>query len=268
VRGQGSRFNDIEAGDDGSMYFCGGDNDTSPKIFVYRLTPGGEWEELVTRDTLLEGGGRGFSDCQNIAVDGDFIVIDDNAGSQIAWSRDGGSTWTKADVGQVSEVAIVGGVPYASGGTTGDGPRFYAPSDETLLSPTTLGEGTGRLQEARGMATPDGGRTWLLVGAVDGPGGAFVWRSSDGGQTWEDTGVEAPDVSFFEDVECLDDWCLAVGRGYPEDTGIAYQSEDAGRTWSLRRRIGTDVSPFYTASAGDGAIWVAGDGLDLLRLTR
>lgn len=270
LRGQSARFNDIEAGDDGSIYFCGGDNNASPKVFLYRLTPGGQWEVVMDRDILLAGGGRGYSDCQNVAIDGDFILTDDNAGSQIAWSEDGGQSWSKADVGQISELTLIDGVPYGGGGTTGDGPRFYADSgDEATLMAGELitGDSGGAQQEARGLATPDDGTTWLLAGATDGQGGAYIWRSTDGGQSWQDTGVTGSDVSFFEDLACIDSWCIAAGRSYPEDEGLAYESTDGGASWT-RRSIDTGLSPFYTAYASEETIWLAGDGPDLLRLAR
>jgi hypothetical protein len=267
--GQSSRFNDIERGDDGAMYFCGGDNNTSPKIFLYRMSKDGVWETLVTRDTLLEGGGRGFSDCQNIAVSGDSIIIDDNAGSQVAYSNDGGKSWSKADVGQIDELTISDGRAIAAGGTTGEGPSFYTSSEETPLLPERmmLDTGEGNLQEARGLDTPDNGNTWLIAGTRDGAAGGWVKRSTDGGMTWSDAEIDADDVSFFEDLVCIESWCVAAGRRLQDDAGIAYESRDAGKTWE-RRNIGEGISPIYTARPAGDKIWLAGDGEDLLRLSR
>ena len=269
LEGQSSRFNDIERGDDGAMYFCGGDNNTSPKVFVYRMSKDGAWEALVTRDTLLEGGGRGFSDCQNIAVSGNAIVIDDNAGSQVAYSNDGGKSWTKADVGQIDELAISQDRVIAAGGTTGEGPSFYTSAEETPLLPERmmLETGEGNLQEARGLDTPDKGNTWLLAGTRDGAAGGWVKRSTDGGTSWSDADIDADDVSFFEELVCIESWCVAAGRRLQDDAGIVYESRDAGQTWT-RRNIGEGVSPIYTARAAGDKIWLAGDGEDLLRLSR
>lgn len=269
LEGQSSRFYDIEQGDDGAMYFCGGDNNTSPKVFLYRMDQEGNWETLVTRDTLLEGGGRGFSDCQNIAVSGDTIIIDDNAGSQIATSTDGGQIWTKSEPGQIDELTVAKGKIFGAGGTTGEGPSFYTLNEDMPgeLARMMLDTGEGNLQEARGIDTPDDGQTWLMAGTRDAGARAWIKISTDDGATWRDADVNADDVAFFEELVCVDDWCVAAGRRSLDDAGIAYESRDGGQTWT-RRNIGESVSPIYTARAAGDKIWLAGDGEDLLRLSR
>jgi hypothetical protein len=200
-------------------------------------------------------------------VEGELILIDDNAGSQIAASLDGGQSWSKADVGQIAQLALVGGQARAAGGTTGDGPKFYR--GEAASMPLTLSAAAvsqeDNLQEARGMASPDQGQTWIIVGAYDDEG-AWIKRSTDDGQAWADAEVDASQVAFFEDVVCVGSWCVAVGRRRSDDAGIAYESTDGGQRWR-QRNIGEGVNPLYTAFAAQDRVWLAGDGEVLLALS-
>jgi hypothetical protein len=266
INGASSRVNDItRAGAD--LYVCGGNNEVSPKVFLYRVPAGGgDWEPLVNRDTLIDLGGTGFADCQNVVVSGDAITIDDTTGTQIATSTDGGQTWQKASVGQVYDLDVSGDTLFGTGGTISTGPRLYEGRVGGELAETVdLSDENGVLQEARGIAVAQSGAL-ITVGATDGQGDAWIRRSDDGGEGWVEVEVAA-DVDFFEDVDCAADsgLCVAVGRVRTTDAGAMYVSEDDGASWSRYEGF-AETGAFYTVDASTGRVWATGDG-DMVAFT-
>ena len=261
INGASSRVNDLTRSG-GDLYVCGGNNEVSPKVFLYRIpSGGGDWEALVNRDTLIDLGGTGFADCQNVVVSGDSITIDDTTGSQIATSTDGGRTWQKADVGQIYDLEATGDALVGAGGTISSGPRLYQGRVGGELAATVaFSDANGVLQEARGVAVARSGAL-ITAGATDGLGDAWIRRSEDDGVTWEEVVVEADDVDFFEDVDCAADsgLCVVVGRVRGNDAAAMFLSEDEGASW--RRYINfAETGAFHTVDASTGRVWATGDG--------
>jgi hypothetical protein len=273
IDGTRARFYDIARDDAGGTYVCGGNNDVSPKVLLYRVSKSGSWSPVLTTRMLLDLGGTGFSDCENVIVFGaKTIIVDDLAGRQIAWSTDGGSTWAKTELPRhVYELEASGERILGAGGATGTGPAFFvgsaaAPGDTAMRAVVV---GKDNRQEARGMATPDGAR-WIIAGAFDTGEeylGAWILFTDDQGNNWNEASVaDATQVSFFNDVVCAARRCFAVGTAYPSDDGLVYESTDGGETW--RRMSGIAGSTAYTTASFSGRyVYAAGDGLDIARIS-
>jgi photosystem II stability/assembly factor-like uncharacterized protein len=110
----------------------------------------------------------------------------------------------------------------------------------------------GADQELRGL-DPVGRRTAWVSGDAGG-----VWRTTDGGTTWED--VSPPDSTadtLYRDVEATDaDHALVLAIGVGEDSKIL-RTSDGGTTWTTTF-VNDDQNAFYDCLA----MWPGGrDGI-------
>jgi photosystem II stability/assembly factor-like uncharacterized protein len=110
----------------------------------------------------------------------------------------------------------------------------------------------GADQELRGLAPIDRHTAW-----VSGDSGG-VWRTTDGGTTWED--VSPPDSTadtLYRDVEATDaDHALVLAIGVGEDSKIL-RTSDGGTTWTTTF-VNDDQNAFYDCLA----MWPGGrDGI-------
>lgn len=268
------RFYDIEEDADGNILLCGGNNEdeVASKIFLYRVdATTGDYETLVTRDTLLNLGGTGFSDCDNVVATSDVIAIDDLSGSQVAYSSDNGATWNKYTADSVWDMIVVGSSVFGSGGTTGAGPEFYDFSASLAGLVTFDVDNAGdTLQDGRAIATPDSGTTFL-IGTVDDDVevGISIRYTTDDGDTFEDATIADPTAySFVRAMACSGDVCIASGDTYPGSLGTGYiiRSEDGGLTWSAVS-LSADIAPIYSITIFGDTAWFAGDGGNVYSVT-
>ncbi|MGD9960990.1 oxidoreductase [Nocardioides sp.] len=97
-------------------------------------------------------------------------------------------------------------------------------------------------QQFRGLDALDARHAW--VGGSDGG----VWKTSNGGRTWQD--VSPPDTTglLFRDVEATDRrhvQVLAIGEN---DASRIYRTRNGGRTWQLTF-VNDDPAAFYDCMA-------------------
>jgi photosystem II stability/assembly factor-like uncharacterized protein len=97
-------------------------------------------------------------------------------------------------------------------------------------------------QELRGLAVLSADRAW-----VTGEEGG-VWRTSDGGETWEDVRPPGAATMVFRDIEATDFThvqVLAIGSGA---ASRIYRTSDGGETWS-KTFVNRDPRAFYDCMA-------------------
>ena len=109
----------------------------------------------------------------------------------------------------------------------------------------------GSDQELRGLAPVSSRAAW-----VSGDKGG-VWRTTDGGASWQDVAPPDSDGLLFRDVEATDSHhalLLAIGPG---DGSRIYRTTDGGATWDTTF-VNDDPNAFYDCMA----MWPGGrDGL-------
>ena len=99
-------------------------------------------------------------------------------------------------------------------------------------------------QSFRGLDAVDRRTAWLGGGSVTEGGAGSVWRTTDGGDTWQD--VSPPDSAglLFRDVEARSaDVALVLAIG-PGEASRIYRTSDGGATWTEAFR-NTDEAAFY-----------------------
>jgi photosystem II stability/assembly factor-like uncharacterized protein len=112
----------------------------------------------------------------------------------------------------------------------------------------------GSDQELRGLAPIDDHTAW-----VSGDAGG-VWRTTDGGATWQDvTPPGSTTKTLYRDVEATDaDHALLLAIGVGEDSRIL-RTEDGGATWETTF-VNDDPNAFYDCLA----MWPGGhDGIGM-----
>ena len=87
-------------------------------------------------------------------------------------------------------------------------------------------------QSFRGLDAVDKHTAWIGGGSVPSGGPGEVWRTTDGGDTWQD--VSPPDTAglMFRDVEARSTdvaQVLAIGEG---EASRIYRTTDGGQTWT------------------------------------
>ena len=101
----------------------------------------------------------------------------------------------------------------------------------------------GADQELRGLAAVDRRTAW-----VSGDSGG-VWRTTDGGATWQDvTPPGSTDQTLYRDVEATDaDHALVLAIGFGPDSKIL-RTDDGGATWEAAF-VNNDPKAFYDCMA-------------------
>jgi photosystem II stability/assembly factor-like uncharacterized protein len=98
-------------------------------------------------------------------------------------------------------------------------------------------------QSFRGLDAVDRRTAWISGGSVTGGAGS-VWRTTDGGDSWED--VSPPDTEglSFRDVEARSaDTAVVLAIG-PGEASRVYRTTDGGETWAETFRNDDDAA-FY-----------------------
>ncbi len=99
-------------------------------------------------------------------------------------------------------------------------------------------------QSFRGLDAVDRHTAWAGGGSTTAGGPGSVWRTTDGGATWQD--VSPPDSAGlqFRDVEARSaDAALVLAIG-PGEASRIYRTTDGGQTWTETFR-NTDEAAFY-----------------------
>jgi len=213
---------------------------------------------------------------------GGLVVISERypEGEDSAWrSTDGGQTWSEhrpRTEGAIFLNAVVGTASgYVAAGAEAPNwpsdptsPRIWTSADGTNWQASTL-EGSGG-SGAIGQITVDGSGRWLAVGLLNDD--RVVWRSSDGGATWDVTaGLGSVDPGSVDPRQGTSDVLLTAARdgfiGFiGSDPAVTWTSED-GLTWEQASTpapvaIAAIDEPFYSrgvARIGDSLIVVVQD---------
>jgi photosystem II stability/assembly factor-like uncharacterized protein len=190
------------------------------------------------------------------------------AGSALWKSVDGGNTWTKLDGpgwpkpkdGIYGRIAIsifrnkpttiyaqveAGASAGTGGGTTAEGgPARGGRGGAAESGETPAGAGAGGGGRARGAAAPPN------------PSGSGVFRSDDGGKTWQFMSNQNQRPTYFSQirVDPVNDKKLFVG-GTP-----AQMSLDGGKTWTGLDASHTDYHAFWINPKDPRTVWVGHDG--------
>jgi photosystem II stability/assembly factor-like uncharacterized protein len=98
-------------------------------------------------------------------------------------------------------------------------------------------------QSFRGLDAVDRRTAWVSGGSVSGGDGS-VWRTKDGGRTWQDVSPPGTTGLSLRDVEARDaDTAVVLSIGNGEDSRI-WRTDDGGETWTETFR-NTDPAAFY-----------------------
>jgi len=118
-------------------------------------------------------------------------------------------------------------------------------------------------QSFRGLDAVDRRTAWVTGGSVTG-GPGRVFRTTDGGRTWEDVSPPGTEGLLFRDVEARNAEkavILAIGPG---DASRIYRTTDGGATWDAAF-VNDDPAAFYDCMAfypGGRRGLVMGDPVD------
>jgi photosystem II stability/assembly factor-like uncharacterized protein len=191
------------------------------------------------------------------------------AGSALWKSVDGGTTWTRLDGpgwpkskdGIYGRIAIsifrakpstiyaqveTGASAGVGGGTTAEG------------GPARGGRGGGASEggEAPGGGNPGGAGRGRGAAAPPNPNASGVFRSDDGGKTWQFMSNQNQRPTYFSQirVDPVNDQKLFVG-GTP-----AQMSLDGGKTWTGLDASHTDYHAFWINPKDPRTVWVGHDG--------
>lgn len=98
-------------------------------------------------------------------------------------------------------------------------------------------------QSFRGLDAVDRRTAWIGGGSATGGSGS-VWRTTDGGATWQDVSPADSEGLLFRDVEARSaDVALVLAIG-PGEASRVYRTDDGGETWTETFR-NQDEAAFY-----------------------
>jgi photosystem II stability/assembly factor-like uncharacterized protein len=105
-------------------------------------------------------------------------------------------------------------------------PSTAVAGDRSRPDPSWQPVGVDTDQQLRGLDATD--RRHALVGGSDGG----VWKTSNGGRTWQDVSPPGAEGLLFRDVEILGPRSALVLSIGEEDASRIYRTTDGGRTWT------------------------------------
>jgi photosystem II stability/assembly factor-like uncharacterized protein len=216
---------------------------------------GGEWTATANNLTSLA------SECGNLGVvsakpDTDMLIA--GVAKEGLWSSaDGGKTWTQLGTGAGSDKI-----------TNRPTMIVYDPTDPNTFWEAGIYNGGGVYK------TADNGVTWKQLGTVTHTDSIAIdfsdparmtllagghesaqklWRSTDGGLTWTNVGLNLPTTSSFSsNAVVFDAQTHVVGcSGYAGTYGI-FRTTDGGTSWASMSTLGPSPAPLV---ASDGSVW-------------
>ncbi|WP_036506292.1 WD40/YVTN/BNR-like repeat-containing protein [Nocardioides sp. URHA0020] len=133
--------------------------------------------------------------------------------------------------------SLIGGPAYAGGGGSGHHPP---PSwDESVVDAD---------QSFRGLDAVDGRTAWVAGGSATDGGPGRVFRTTDGGRSWDDVSPPGTEGLLFRDVEARsakEAVVLAIGEG---DASRIYRTTNGGASW-VAAFVNDDPAAFYDCLA-------------------
>lgn len=148
----------------------------------------------------------------------------------------------------LSTVLVAGsslGGAAAAGSTAGASPGHHGHTPAVSWNETVVDAG----QSFRGLDAVDRRTAWVTGGSSPTPGlPGLVYRTTDGGRTWEDVSPPDTDGLLFRDVEARsakEAVILAIGPG---DASRIYRTTDGGATWDPTF-VNDDPLAFYDCMA-------------------
>lgn len=265
----------------GSVLVCGHDYSTAGDgVLLYRGNLDG-WAPLLSYGSnRSDPAAAQLSNCGQVATtETGVMIVASNTSGDLTWSTDKGVTWNpeyryweeeNLEGGYAYHYLLnlrsAGGAFYGAGSDITHPPVFFAPSDHPdaevyHFEARVVDEAvTG---EVWSMASPDEGRTWFVGGrdqARTSEASGFLYRSTDGGTTWEsiplgDTVDIVHDLAFDADGQRG----IAVGHRYPPSSlgGFVLVTRNAGVTWS---ELDAEVPILQSAAVAGDSWWAGGDG--------
>lgn len=274
----------VEFEGDGSMLLCGHDYQADDGALLMR-GQGSDWQ------TLLRYGNNGsdpgavyMSNCGTFAQPGSGrLVVASLTSGDITVSEDDGATWMREEryweddnldgysFYYLLQAVTSGGAWFGAGSKIDEPPVFFSASedgrgdwwtmDATVIDSSIIGE-------VWALATPDGGATWLAGGRDQdqtGSASGFLYRSTDGGETWSGgksvlAGLGGGELDIVHDIAFAPDGQLgvAVGHRYPPSTkgGFVIWTVDGGQNWRVLEEQTEILQSVHIAGE---RFWVAGD---------
>lgn len=208
------------------MYWSGEDNGwISGYGYVWRTDDGGEnWTAYECNGNALD---VVFTDANTGFLCGSFGFI--------AKTEDGGLTWTEVNIQnprvQLNSLSFADPLNGITGGSDG----FYCVTDDG-------GDTWGKSRiptdyDIRSVFYLDG-IVWIVAGPL-GFGNCHLYRSTDGGTTWDDLSGNFPDIPSISRI-----WFHDPNNGVVIGVGHIYYTKDGGNTW-------TESSGEYAGSLND-----------------
>ncbi|GAB3763481.1 photosystem II stability/assembly factor-like uncharacterized protein [Nocardioides ginsengisegetis] len=103
-------------------------------------------------------------------------------------------------------------------------------------------------QGFRGLDAVDRRTAWVTGGSATEGGSGTVYRTTDGGRSWQDVSPPGSDGLMFRDVEARgDDEAVVLAIG-PGDASRIYRTTDGGATWTAAF-VNDDPDAFYDCLA-------------------
>lgn len=134
------------------------------------------------------------------------------------------------------------GTPALAGTDTGSAlPAGHGSGDRQLEWEASVVDAD---QGFRGLDAVDGRTAWVSGGSLTEGGAGSVWRTTDGGRTWQDVSPPDSDGLMFRDVEARGARTASVLAIGPGEASRIYRTTDGGLTWTETFR-NTDEAAFY-----------------------
>jgi len=176
------------------------------------------------------------------------LVIASVAKDGLYGSRDGGETWKP--LGQGPKSALIDNLPTSILYDPDDSARFWEVgiyggpgvyrTDDNGVTFSVLGTVTHT--DYMSIDWTDAKRRFMLLGAHE--QAQTLYRTDDGGETWENIGANVPDTcrwSSFPVIVDQEHWLLGCGSGI-------YRTSDAGETWDIASSFGGASVPLITST--------------------
>jgi photosystem II stability/assembly factor-like uncharacterized protein len=218
-------------------------------------TPASQWVN-VTNNLESEGGGCAKAAFITSKPDEDMLIV--NLWQSGMWaSKNGGDSWEKLGTGGGSDAVNNGTVSVvfdpASTTTFWESGMYGGAAFQTTdKGDTWKALGTIQHGEVMGVDFTDPARKVILVGAHE--ASQKLYRTNDGGATFDDVGPNLPAGSAFSSFPLvIDGQTHLVGcSGYGNNTPGIFRTTDGGQTWT---KVSDKDANGGALLASDGAIY-------------